>query len=168
MAKACSIDCAIQESKGAAQKRADKAAKELAKRERAEHKKAKEKVKTRSEWMKEAQAAFNSYIRARDKNKGCVSCGCSLIGRKFDAGHYRSVGGHPELRFEEKNCSGQCVPCNQHRSGNLIDYRLGLIEREGQDIVDFLEGPHEPKKYTIDDLKDIKRQYKKAAAVLND
>ena len=119
----------------------------------------------RSYWMKKAQAAFNAYIRARDADKPCISSGRPLTG-KYDAGHYRSVGAHPELRFCELNCHGQSVADNQHRSGNLLEYRINLIKRIGQDAVDWLEGPHEPKKYTVDDLKAIEKEYKEKLRTL--
>jgi len=35
----------------------------------------KEKLKTRKDWLREAQAAFNSYIRERDRGLPCISCG---------------------------------------------------------------------------------------------
>lgn len=113
----------------------------------------------RSHWMKKAQVAFNAYIRARDAGKPCISSGRPLVG-KYDAGHYRSVGAHPELRFCELNCHGQSVADNQHKSGNLVEYRINLINRIGLDAVEWLEGPHEPKKYTIEELKAIEKEYR--------
>jgi hypothetical protein len=35
-----------------------------------------------------------------------------------------------------------------------------LIDKIGQDNVDFIEGPHEPKNYIIKDLERIKLKYK--------
>lgn len=122
-------------------------------------KETKDKLKTRSDWIKEAQSAFNSYIRKRDEKMPCISCGRFHEGQ-WHAGHYRSIGANPELRFNEKNCHKQCQPCNTHLHGNLINYRINLIERIGQSVVDVIEGNHEPKKYTIDDLKNIKEKYK--------
>ena len=119
-------------------------------------------LKTRSDWMAEAQSAFNAFIRERDKRQPCISCGTMNPGIQYAAGHYKSVGGHPELRFEPLNVHRQCnANCNMHKSGNLVEYRKGLIERIGIKSVEWLEGPHDPKHYTIDDLKCIKRQYKK-------
>lgn len=119
----------------------------------------KEAVKTRSEYLKEAQVAFNAFIRARDEHLPCISCGRFHTGA-YDAGHYRSVGSMPALRFHEDNCHKQCVPCNQHKAGNVVEYRIRLVERIGADRVAYLEGPHEPAKYTIDDAKRIKAEYK--------
>lgn len=106
-----------------------------------------------------AQAAFNAYIRGRDSNEPCISCGRYHTGQ-YHAGHYRSRGAHPELRFEELNCHKQCSPCNNHLSGNISNYRPALIDKIGQDKVDWVEGPHEPKKYTCAELKEIEQLYK--------
>lgn len=119
---------------------------------------AKAKAKPRSKWLAEAQAAFNKWIRLRDADRPCISCGRHHTG-KYDAGHYRSVGSNPALRFSELNVHKQCVPCNQHKSGNAVEYRIGLMARIGIEGVEWLEGKHEPKHYTIDDLQAIKKMY---------
>ena len=108
---------------------------------------------------REAQKAFNSFIRARDSALPCVSCGRHHSG-KYDAGHYRSRGAFPELRFNELNCHKQCSPCNTQLSGNIANYRPILLERIGIDNLEFIEGPHEPKKYTCAELKEIELHYK--------
>lgn len=133
------------------------AGREAAKTDRRLTRAAKAKLKTRAQWMKEAQAAFNKWVRLRDADRPCISCGTTEA--KWDAGHYRSVGSNPALRFEPLNNHKQCSQCNQHKSGNAIEYRIGLIARIGQANVDWLEGPHEPKKYSVDDLKAIKSHY---------
>jgi len=132
---------------------------------KAETKAMREKVKTKSEWAKEAQAAFNKFIRLRDAGQPCISCGRHHQGQNH-AGHYKSVGSSPELRFDESNCHLQCAPCNNHLSGNIANYRPNLISKIGQDGVDRIEGPHDPKKYSIDDLKAIKAKYKEKARQL--
>ena len=108
---------------------------------------------------KQAQSAFNAYIRLRDNDYNCISCGRNHTGQ-YHAGHYRSRGAHPELRFEELNCHKQCAPCNNHLSGNISNYRPALIDKIGQKSVDWIEGPHEPKKYTCAELKEIELKYK--------
>jgi hypothetical protein len=89
-----------------------------------------EKLKTHKDHLGELQKIFNTYIRTRDKNKGCISCGNEL-NAKFDAGHYFSVGAYPNLRFNIDNVHGQCVACNQHKHGNIAEYSLRLPERIG-------------------------------------
>ncbi|HHE3654170.1 TPA: recombination protein NinG [Pasteurella multocida] len=151
--KVCSVDCAIKLSKEEARKKREKIQKaervETAKRMRAR----KEALKSRRDWLKDLQTVFNRFIRLRDKNKPCVSCGRFHTG-KYDAGHYKTVGGNPELRFNEDNCHAQCVPCNQHLHGNIVNYRVGLIERIGIERVEFLERKdHSPLKLTEDEIK---------------
>lgn len=136
-----------------------KARKALAEVGRKELRAAKERVKPRSQYMREAQAAFNAWVRERDAKLPCISCG-RLHQGKYDAGHYRTVGSNPALRFEPFNCHKQCVPCNQHKSGDIVNYRINLVLRIGAEAVSWIEGPHEPRKYTIDDLKAIKAEYR--------
>ncbi len=114
---------------------------------------------------KVAQAAFNSFIRERDRFKPCVSCLRKNAGQ-WDAGHYKSRGAHPELRFEELNCHRQCSVCNDHKSGNIADYRSELIRRIGLDKVEWLEGPHPVRKYTCEGLKQIELYYKRKTKLL--
>jgi len=109
---------------------------------------------------KEAQKAFNAYIRARDNKEPCISCQRFHEGQ-FHAGHFKTAGGNPELRFEELNCHKQCAPCNNHLSGNVGEYRINLINKIGLEQVEWLEGPHELKKYTASDYKEIEMKYKK-------
>ena len=96
-----------------------------------EKKQLKEELETVQSLMKKAQKYFNTYIRERDKKKPCVSCGQPL-GHKFDAGHYFSSGTHKAVTFDERNVHGQCVACNQHKHGNLLNYQTGIQERIGE------------------------------------
>src|SRR5690554_6210354 len=150
--KFCDFDCMAAHGLALARKAQEKA-------QRAKHRADKERLKTKSQHAKEAQTAFNAYIRKRDEHLPCISCQRHHTGQ-YHAGHYRSVGGNPELRFEPLNTHKQCQPCNTHLSGNLIDYRINLIKKIGQAKVDWLEGPHEPKRYTIEQLKEITKHYK--------
>lgn len=147
----CSIECATQ----CGLERAEKSREREKKRELRE---AKEKIKTRAELAREAQTAVNAFIRERDKDLPCISCGRHHQGQ-YHAGHYRTVGANPELRFEELNIHKQCAPCNNHKSGDIVNYRINLVKRIGQKLVDWLEGPHDPKRYTAEQLREIKREY---------
>ena len=151
----CSGECAIAHSKKVQEKRVKKVASE----KRKAYREAKEKLKTRSEWMSSAQKAVNAYIRKRDEKLPCISCGRYHQGQ-YHAGHYRTVGGNPELRFEELNIHKQCSPCNNHLHGNIVNYRIGLRDKIGDEKLEWLEGKHEPKHYTIDDLREIEKTYK--------
>ena len=151
----CSVKCA-QAYAPANQQKARKA---IDQRERREIKVRKEKLKSRADHLKEAQVVVNQYIRLRDADLPCVSCGRFHDGQ-WHAGHFRSAGGHPELRFEPLNIWRQCAPCNTHKSGDLVNYRAELVRRIGAEKVEWLEGPHEAKRYTVDDLKAIKAEYR--------
>lgn len=142
----------------------EKARKALADVGRKEVKAQKEKLKSRGEHMRETQIAFNAYIRLRDQIAGhaCISSGKPLdwSGNAVDAGHYRSVGSAPHLRFDERNCHAQSKQDNRFLSGNAVDYRIGLIARIGLEAVDALEADQSVRKYTVDDLKAIKAHYR--------
>ena len=64
----CSIDCASKHQ----------AAKQKAKREKEQkraNKAAKERLKTAKDLRKEAQPIFNAFVRLRDQDKPCITCG---------------------------------------------------------------------------------------------
>jgi len=65
------------------------------------------------------------------------------------------------LRFDLANIHKSCQPCNTHLHGNLIPYRVNLIQKIGLAEVERLEGPQEPKKYSISELKEIISTYRK-------
>jgi len=156
----CSPACALID----APRHQERARKSLDQVERREIKVRKEVLKSRGDHMREAQQAFNAYIRARDQAAGhlCISSGKPLDwgGNAVDAGHYRSVGSAPHLRFDERNCHAQSKQDNRFLSGNAVDYRIGLIARIGQAAVDELESDQSVKKYTVDELKEIKARYR--------
>lgn len=156
----CSPKCAL----AMAPANTEKARKAIAQRERREIKVRKEKLKRRGDHVREAQQAFNAYIRARDFAAGhvCISSGKPLdwSGNAVDAGHYRSVGSAPHLRFDERNCHAQSKQDNRFLSGNAVDYRIGLIARIGLEAVEALEADQADRKYTIEQLKGIKTYYR--------
>ncbi len=149
--KVCGVECA----KTIAKNRRLKAERQADKIKR-------ESLKSRAQWIKETQNACNAYVRARDEkqNHPCISCGKHHAGQNH-AGHYLSTGARPELRFEaDLNIHLQCAPCNTYLHGNLILYRVNLIEKIGIGNVEWLEGNHPPKHYSIDDLKAMKAEFK--------
>ena len=145
----------------------DKVVAEAPKRKRKQLREAKAKAKTRGQWLKEAQAAFNSFIRARDNSLPCISCGRDHKGQ-WHASHYRSVGACSGLRFSELNVHKACSACNTHLSGNIVEYRLRLVEKIGEAAVEWLEGPHKPQRLEVDEIKAIRKKYKLKAQELNE
>jgi len=162
----CSYECSVKYAEKVVAKKRAKEAKE----DRQRTKVLKEKLKTRSDYIKEAQIEFNRYIRLRDAALPCICCGERLgsgdVGGAFDCGHYRSVGSAPNLRFHEDNAHAQRKQCNRYGSGRAVDYRIGLVRRIGLERVDALEADQSPRHYTIEDLKAIKATYRQKAKEL--
>ena len=136
--------------------------------EKADKKETKRKLdamQTRPQLLRKAQTAFNAYIRARDKGKPCISCDKPLDGgaNTFDAGHYRSVGSAPHMRFVEDNCHGQCKHCNNWLAGNHVEYRKRLLERIGERQLELLEADSTTRKYTKEALEEISKHYRAEA-----
>ena len=148
--KACSPRCAYQTVESAKVK-AFKAETRRRKRKLLENDK--------HHWVAKARSACHAYIRERDSGMPCISCGSPAGQCQRHAGHYRPSGANSALRFDERNIFGQCVRCNSHLSGNLVAYRAALIERLGQDVVDWLDNNHETKRWTLDELKQVHKHY---------
>ena len=145
----CSPKCAIEHSKKLKEKN-----------EKIEMRERKERLLSLKDYVKLCQISFNTFIRERDKGKQCISCPTILQG-KYDAGHFYNCHGHPSLRFDENNVFGQCVFCNQHKHGNLIEYRKGLIERIGIERFEELESKAKAfHKFTVDEVKLLTLRYK--------
>lgn len=155
---ACSPGCALSMVAHANAKKAQTAAKV----DRKETKAKLEKLKTRSEHAKDTEKAVNRYVVVRDKDEPCISCGEHYNG-VYHAGHYRSVGSNPELRYEPLNIWKQCPACNLHKHGNLIEYRKSLLVKIGAQKLDWLEGPHPMTNYGIAELNEIKKHYSELA-----
>ena len=152
----CSPECGVQIARDKQQK--ERTA--LAKIERKAIREAKERVKPRSEYMKEAQAVINRYVRLRDANLGCVSCERPATWQgQWHASHYRSRGAAPHLRFNLHNIHKACSICNNHLSGNIMGYRPELVRRIGEERVAMLEANQERAGFTIDYLKRLKRVF---------
>lgn len=107
--------------------------------------------------LKKAQKVFNAWIRERDKNMGCISCGAPVT----EAGHYFSQGHHSALRFNEMNTNGQCTRCNCFLHGNLLKYRNGMVKKYGEEKLLLLESQaRKPKKWSRFELEQIIEHYK--------
>lgn len=117
------------------------------------------KTKPLPKLLKRAQEVFNRWIRERDKDLGCISCG----GKVEQAGHYFSQGHYGSVRYSEINTNGQCIRCNMYLSGNLIKYRQGLVKRYGIEKVEQLElnaDLHKAWKWSRIELEEIIKKYK--------
>jgi len=162
----CGFDCGVVLATarlGKAKRKAAKEKKVEAVKDRKETKVKLAKMDTRGDWIRFAQQSFNAYIRERDKQAGhpCISSGRPLdwSGNAVDAGHFRSRGSAPHLRFDERNCHAQSKHDNRYASGNASGYRHGLIARIGLEALEALECDQTPRRHSIDDLKAIKAEY---------
>lgn len=122
----------------------------------------KDKLKTLSQYEADAKKVFQKYIRLRDEKLPCISCG-KLNATDWAGGHFYSAGMYSGLMFDERNCHKQCNShCNKFLSGNLLEYRKGLIKRYGPDFVNELDRISNEKrnyKYTKEELIAKKLQY---------
>jgi len=111
-----------------------------------------------------AQKVFNSYIRSRDSQDGyftCISCGKTLPIVQMNAGHYIPQKNSSFLRFNEYNVHGECISDNGFNEFHLINYRKNLINKVGQEMVDWLEDNQRTvKKWTRSELEEIIEKYK--------
>lgn len=112
----------------------------------------------RSYQLKEAQRAFNAFIRKRDEKEPCISCQRHHKGQ-YHAGHFRTTKAAPQLRFNQFNVSKQCSACNTHLSGNITEYRINLVKKFGSDKVEELETNNDIKKWTLEEIKSIRQYY---------
>jgi hypothetical protein len=162
--KACKPECAAEVAKRD-RERKERAA---AKLDRADTAKRKEALKTRADWIAEVQVAVNAYVRARDiaAGHGCIDCGKpfepSRPGGSIDAGHYLSRGSAPHLRFDaDRNIFAQRKNCNRPGGATREAFRAGVEARIGLAALEALERDQMVQKWTIDDLKRLKAEYKR-------
>ena len=123
--------------------------------------KMKKELLTIQDHIKIAQQVFNKWIRLRDKGQPCISCGKDIKGVKH-ASHYKSAGGHYNVRFNEDNVWVSCYRCNVMLSGNESEYRQRLVKKIGVKKVEQIEElATKTRHFTIDQLKQITEEYKK-------
>ena len=130
------------------------------KAERASIKARKEAIKTLADLKREAQTAMNRWIvQVRDADKPCISCGRHHQGQ-WHAGHYLSRGAAPQHALNPMNVWKQCAPCNTYLHGNLIPYRVRLIELIGLEAVEAMENDNAPHKWTREGLIEVRDTYR--------
>lgn len=178
--KTCrNYSCAVAYGRADHEKKAKLEQAKAEKAKRQELRERKEKLKSRSEWVQEAEKAVRDYRRVFELNagSGCISCGRTQEevqgtdawkpGGAWDGGHFIGKGARANLRLEPTNIWLQCKSCNggsskyARKSATVSQgYRIGLIARIGIEAVEALESDHEPRKWTIDDLKQIRDEYR--------
>lgn len=148
--RACSFKCAL----------AVETIRNKEKAEKAIQNQRKENLKTLTDHLNDAQKEFNKFIRLRDRDMPCISCDRYHKGQNH-AGHYRTVKAASQLRFNESNCHSQCSPCNNHLSGNIVEYRINLEKKIGSEELARIENDNSVHRYTIEEAKQIKSTYRK-------
>jgi len=148
----CSIGCAIDRSYALKKAKKEKESKE-------QTRELKKNLLTHKDYIKMLQIVFNSFIRERDKDLGCISCGVFNC-EEFHAGHYIATT-YQYHRFNENNVWKQCSKCNTHLRGNLILYRIGLIKKIGLEEVEYIENTrHMALEITIPEIQEQIKMYK--------
>lgn len=111
--------------------------------------------------LKKAQTAFNCFVRKRDANLPCISCGSMDTAH---ASHFYAAGSYTGLRFSEDNCHLACISCNTFKHGNIHEYRQRLLQRIGKERLDKLDlsaALNRFKKYSRFELEQIILMYGK-------
>jgi len=155
----CSSDCMIENIKNVIPKLIDKGAKIKERAIRVRHKAAAKKLRTRTEWYNLLQIEVNKYVRNRDVNEPCCTCGTTNPNIKYDAGHCFTRAARPDLRFNLTNIHKQCsVKCNQHGSGMRHEYQLFITSKYGSNHFEWLNGYHRPLSKEFPHWPDIEKE----------
>lgn len=127
---------------------------------KAENRKKKEEIRTKSYFEKKLQDEVNAIVRLIDTEKGCISCTHGWGGRitrQFHAGHRISVGSNPTLRYHFANIFKQCSICNNYLSSNEREYDKGILKHygiENLEIVVALPAQYKAIHLSIPELKE--------------
>jgi hypothetical protein len=123
---------------------------------------AKEKLETYSQKVNKAKVIFQKWIRERDKDLPCISCGTTKASM-WHASHFKKAETFSGVIFHELNTWKSCSKCNVFLNGNELKYRENLVKKIGVEQVEALEdlaNETRTKKWTIEELQEIKNKYK--------
>ena len=159
----CGIAHAIEFAREKSQRLAERKAKQntasAKANERSERAAMQERKKelNRPKHLDKLQRLVNQYVvHIRDKDAPCCTCGTTSQSIKYDAGHFRSRGACPELRFELTNIAKQCsVNCNVMKSGSRLEFSEFIRNKYGQEHLDWINGKHKTLKEQMPDAKAI-------------
>ena len=114
-----------------------------------------------------AKKLVQEYARVRDALEPCISCR-KPTAKQWDGGHYMSAEYHSLIRFNPLNIHKQCSHCNDWNNENKAAYRINLIKKIGLDQVEWLEQQTGVKKWSIEELQSIIKEYRaKVKELLN-
>lgn len=83
------------------------------------------------------QPIINEIARLIDYGQPCIASG--RYNGKMAGGHFISVGSNRSVALNLHNIHIQTFESNSFRSGDEAKYRLGIIERYGNDYFEFME-----------------------------
>lgn len=145
-----------------------KAQKKLKAAERKENRKAVKRLRSNDrkyQFQKTKQEA-QTLANLLDKDLPCICCDEPRGNAQFCGGHYKTAKGHPEIALDIRNIHGQRNSlCNKHKSGNIEGdkhskgFKQGVIDRYGQEYLDWLESYHPPPNYSCEDLIKLRAEY---------
>lgn len=141
-------------------------------KEKEHRKKTREFYRRDLKWQhKRTQTAFNKmrrleefkWFQDRGLEPACISCG----GTKMDwaCGHLKTVASSGVLRYNRVNTHLQCNRnCNEKKSGNIENYKLGLLERYGENIggamLEYLDiTQHKTADWTWQQLEQMRKEF---------
>jgi hypothetical protein len=154
----------------------------IQKQKDAEHAKLKKKVKTndRQHQIDLTQDVFNrlrklqelKWFADRGLEPTCISCGKPKGDDVWSCGHLRTRKAAKQLSFDPLNTYLQHNKnCNYEKSGDVENYKLGLIKRfgeiEGQRIIDYVETNNSLASWTCDELIQMRKEFNKEIRSLN-
>lgn len=147
-----------------AQRKAEKLARMAAKVDRALDRAKRRELEPIGKLEKRSEAAVNAYVRARDHSRrlGCISCDKPWDwDGQWHASHFRSVGAASSVRYHLWNINRACWICNKLYSGRIDAYGPALVDRIGQEKVDWLKAQNQPVRRTREYLERLRAVFAK-------
>jgi len=154
LATVCSWPCAQALAKTLREGKEKKAAQV----DRKETKARREKQKTPSAHEKECREIVQEIARIRDRNDGCISCHMPAnYNGLWHGSHFRPAGNNAAVQFHLWNIHKACAQCNLFKGGNLSQYRPRLVEKIGEDRVQWLESQTQVVKTNVNYTEKFKK-----------
>jgi DNA-directed RNA polymerase subunit N (RpoN/RPB10) len=144
------------------ERKALRAKKQVQKDERVKDNVIREKLKTLGQYESDAKKEIQKWVRKRDSNLPCISCG-TFTSDLWDGGHFKKAEIYSGVIFDEMNIHRQCRKCNRFLGGNELNFREGLIARYGEDYVLNIEKKAlETRNYKFnkEELKELREKYR--------
>lgn len=154
----CGFECALELSERKLDKRKAKLVRAAKRQNKADRKAFRE--NDRPLQLKNAQKAVNWYVKyVQELGKPCYTCGKELKnGPGTHAGHWLTVGAHPEKRFDTRHMRKQCYSCNTHNGGEPVIFEKNLRLELGDELVDEIRNS-KPPKLTTPEVVELRKKF---------